>query len=117
MCLSHAVICTSHLLKSSGVAFLLTCLRRRCPEILLGAEKYAYPVDCWSVGCIIAEMASLTPLFPGPYPPVDKSIARAVIPRDNFLMNRGVFLAFSSRGIQGGRFVFWLDDHDRWIVL
>jgi serine/threonine protein kinase len=37
----------------------------RCPEILLGAEKYAYPVDCWSVGCIIAEMASLTPLFPG----------------------------------------------------
>jgi serine/threonine protein kinase len=37
----------------------------RCPEILLGAEKYAYPVDCWSVGCIIAEMACLSPLFPG----------------------------------------------------
>jgi serine/threonine protein kinase len=37
----------------------------RCPEILLGIEKYSYPVDCWSVGCIIAEMASLSPLFPG----------------------------------------------------
>jgi serine/threonine protein kinase len=37
----------------------------RCPEILLGVEKYSFPVDCWSVGCIIAEMASLHPLFPG----------------------------------------------------
>jgi serine/threonine protein kinase len=37
----------------------------RCPEILLGCEKYAFPVDCWSAGCIIAEMAALSPLFPG----------------------------------------------------
>ena len=44
----------------------------RAPEILLGAEHYSTPVDVWSVGCILAEMAAPltvhgapTPLFPG----------------------------------------------------
>jgi len=37
----------------------------RAPEILLGAQAYALPVDIWSTGCIFAEMASHSPLFPG----------------------------------------------------
>jgi serine/threonine protein kinase len=37
----------------------------RCPEILLGCQKYAVAVDTWSVGCIIAELANNSPLFPG----------------------------------------------------
>lgn len=37
----------------------------RAPEILLGAKTYALPVDMWSVGTIIAEMAAKRPLFPG----------------------------------------------------
>eukprot|EP01127_Copromyxa_protea_P002495 TRINITY_DN1237_c0_g1_i2.p1 TRINITY_DN1237_c0_g1~~TRINITY_DN1237_c0_g1_i2.p1 ORF type:complete len:173 (-),score=42.06 TRINITY_DN1237_c0_g1_i2:114-632(-) len=37
----------------------------RAPEILLGSEQYSIPVDIWSAGCIFAEMASGTPLFPG----------------------------------------------------
>jgi serine/threonine protein kinase len=37
----------------------------RSPEILLGGKIYSTPVDIWSVGCIFAEMASHTPLFPG----------------------------------------------------
>ncbi|KAF4693472.1 Cyclin-dependent kinase catalytic subunit [Perkinsus olseni] len=37
----------------------------RAPEILLGSSKYSIPIDNWSVGCIIAEMATNTPLFPG----------------------------------------------------
>jgi len=37
----------------------------RAPEILLGSTLYSVPVDIWSAGCIIAEMATLTPLFPG----------------------------------------------------
>merc|ERR1719456_1846733 len=37
----------------------------RAPEILLGEKKYSHTVDSWSVGCIIPEMASRTPLFPG----------------------------------------------------
>jgi len=37
----------------------------RSPEILLGQEKYSGATDMWSVGCIIAEMATRQPFFPG----------------------------------------------------
>jgi len=37
----------------------------RAPEILLGSTLYSIPVDQWSVGCVIAEMASGAPLFAG----------------------------------------------------
>lgn len=37
----------------------------RAPEILLGSKHYVPAVDIWSVGCIMAELASLSPLFPG----------------------------------------------------
>ena len=36
----------------------------RAPEILLGTS-YATPVDIWSCGCILAELISRKPLFPG----------------------------------------------------
>lgn len=31
----------------------------------MGLKSYGLSVDMWSVGCIIAEMASRQPLFPG----------------------------------------------------
>lgn len=37
----------------------------RPPEILLGSEKYSLPVDLWSIGCVMAEMATGSALFPG----------------------------------------------------
>lgn len=37
----------------------------RPPEILLGSTLYSVPVDLWSVGCIVAEMATGQPLFSG----------------------------------------------------
>ena len=37
----------------------------RAPEILLGAKDYACPVDMWSVGCVLGEMATGKPMFPG----------------------------------------------------
>lgn len=37
----------------------------RAPEVLLGSKHYSTAVDMWSVGCIFAEMATGTPLFPG----------------------------------------------------
>lgn len=37
----------------------------RAPEILLGSMPYSIPVDIWSVGCIVAEMATGAPLFNG----------------------------------------------------
>jgi serine/threonine protein kinase len=37
----------------------------RPPEILLGSKPYHNPVDLWAIGCIMAEMISLVPSFPG----------------------------------------------------
>lgn len=37
----------------------------RPPEILLGATLYSLPVDLWSIGCVLAEMATSAPLFAG----------------------------------------------------
>jgi len=37
----------------------------RPPEILLGATLYSVPVDLWSIGCVMAEMATGQPLFAG----------------------------------------------------
>ncbi|KAF8693690.1 hypothetical protein HU200_039106 [Digitaria exilis] len=37
----------------------------RAPELLLGAKEYSTAIDMWSVGCIMAELLSKEPLFPG----------------------------------------------------
>lgn len=37
----------------------------RAPEIMLTFLEYTTAIDVWSVGCILAEMASGRPLFPG----------------------------------------------------
>ncbi|KAG6834753.1 hypothetical protein H0H93_007604, partial [Arthromyces matolae] len=37
----------------------------RAPELLLGAKHYNRAVDCWAVGCVMAELASLRPIFKG----------------------------------------------------
>ncbi|XP_061680213.1 serine/threonine-protein kinase MAK-like [Syngnathoides biaculeatus] len=37
----------------------------RAPEILLKFTSYSSPVDIWAVGCIMAELYTLRPLFPG----------------------------------------------------
>lgn len=37
----------------------------RAPEILLGSTKYSKAVDMWSLGCILGEMLTGKPIFPG----------------------------------------------------
>lgn len=37
----------------------------RAPEMLLGSQYYSKSIDMWSVGCILAELISGKPLFPG----------------------------------------------------
>lgn len=37
----------------------------RPPEILLQSRKYSSEVDLWSIGCIIAELLLLKPLYQG----------------------------------------------------
>uniref|UniRef100_A0A7S1CKN0 Protein kinase domain-containing protein n=1 Tax=Bicosoecida sp. CB-2014 TaxID=1486930 RepID=A0A7S1CKN0_9STRA len=37
----------------------------RAPEILLGSTRYGKGVDMWSLGCILGEMLTGKPIFPG----------------------------------------------------
>jgi serine/threonine protein kinase len=37
----------------------------RAPEVLVGWHQYGPPMDLWAAGCIIAELATREPLFPG----------------------------------------------------
>eukprot|EP00094_Tigriopus_californicus_P001580 TCALIF_01527-PA protein Name:"Similar to rl Mitogen-activated protein kinase ERK-A (Drosophila melanogaster)" AED:0.20 eAED:0.28 QI:0/0.5/0.6/1/1/1/5/685/403 len=37
----------------------------RAPEVMLNAKGYTKSMDMWSVGCILAEMISNRPIFPG----------------------------------------------------
>lgn len=37
----------------------------RAPELLYGATIYGKEIDLWSLGCILGELLSLEPLFPG----------------------------------------------------
>ena len=37
----------------------------RAPELVLCIRKYGKAIDIWAVGCIIAEMVTLEPLFKG----------------------------------------------------
>ncbi|XP_051872296.1 serine/threonine-protein kinase MAK [Pristis pectinata] len=37
----------------------------RAPEVLLRSSVYSSPIDIWALGCIMAELYTLRPLFPG----------------------------------------------------
>ncbi|KAG7260863.1 hypothetical protein CRUP_013164, partial [Coryphaenoides rupestris] len=37
----------------------------RPPDVLLGSTEYSTPIDMWGVGCIMYEMATGRPMFPG----------------------------------------------------
>ena len=42
-----------------------SCHRYRAPEVLLRSTNYNSPIDIWALGCIMAELYTLRPLFPG----------------------------------------------------
>ncbi|KAI0000057.1 kinase-like domain-containing protein [Russula vinacea] len=47
-----------------GLALVVT-IWYRSPELLMGSKHYHKAVDCWAVGCVMAELASLRPIFKG----------------------------------------------------
>jgi len=52
---------------TSGRTYTFPVVTRwyRAPELLLGETQYTSAIDVWSAGCIVAEMLSGHPLFPG----------------------------------------------------
>lgn len=39
--------------------------RYRAPEVLLHSTRYGSGIDLWAVGCILAELYTFRPLYPG----------------------------------------------------
>ena len=37
----------------------------RAPELILASNKYSHSIDVWATGCIIFELITRTPMFPG----------------------------------------------------
>ena len=37
----------------------------RAPELILACNKYDFSIDVWAVGCILFELLTKTPMFPG----------------------------------------------------
>eukprot|EP00033_Pygsuia_biforma_P001190 GCRY01001352.1.p1 GENE.GCRY01001352.1~~GCRY01001352.1.p1 ORF type:complete len:360 (+),score=77.70 GCRY01001352.1:230-1309(+) len=37
----------------------------RAPELIFGAQMYTHKIDVWSAGCVLAELVTGVPLFPG----------------------------------------------------
>jgi serine/threonine protein kinase len=37
----------------------------RAPELILGSNHYDESIDVWAAGCILFELITRTPLFPG----------------------------------------------------
>ncbi|KAL2912189.1 cyclin-dependent kinase 5 [Polyrhizophydium stewartii] len=48
-----------------GYSHEVVTLWYRAPDVLMGSRQYSTSIDIWSTGCILAEMASGVPLFPG----------------------------------------------------
>jgi mitogen-activated protein kinase 1/3 len=60
-------VATRYTLVLSDVMPIDTSWRRwyRAPEVMLTFKEYTRAIDMWSVGCVLAEMVSGKPLFPG----------------------------------------------------
>ncbi len=51
---------------TSHLCFDLSFFRwYRAPEVMLTFKEYTRAIDIWSVGCVLAEMVTGKPLFPG----------------------------------------------------
>ena len=37
----------------------------RAPELILASNRYDFSIDIWATGCIIFELLTKTPMFPG----------------------------------------------------
>jgi dual specificity tyrosine-phosphorylation-regulated kinase 1 len=83
----------------------------RCPEVLL-CRSYSYAIDMWSLGCIMAEMHTGSPLFNGKneYEQMHKICQLLGLPPAHMILQAGhkskVKHMFRQRG-QGNWFMVW----------
>jgi cyclin-dependent kinase 8/11 len=63
--LGLARLCSSPLQPLVSGDKVVVTIWYRAPELLLGAKHYNKAIDCWAIGCVMAELASLRPIFKG----------------------------------------------------
>lgn len=70
----------------------------RAPELLLGARHYTTAVDMWAIGCIMAELLSLRPIFKGEEAKMEK---KSVVPWQKSQVGK-ILDVLGTRGFEGG---------------
>lgn len=75
----------------------------RAPELLLGARHYNTAIDVWAVGCVMAELLSLRPIFKGEEAKLDQK-KNVPFQRDQLIK------VFEVMGTPNGTFPFRLSD-------
>jgi serine/threonine protein kinase len=56
-------LCVSNVIDTQHFPYIQSRFYR-APEILLGTP-YSFPIDMWSLGCVLVELYTARPLFPG----------------------------------------------------
>ena len=82
----------------------------RAPELLMGAKHYNKAIDCWAVGCVFAELASLRPIFKGEEAKLD-SKKNVPFQRDQLLK------IFEVLGTPNGKECHMLDENLDFLIL
>lgn len=57
--------CSKKLIPGEGNIQYICARYYRAPEIVLGWSKYSPSIDIWSAGCVLAELLTGEPIFPG----------------------------------------------------
>ncbi|CAL1699831.1 unnamed protein product [Somion occarium] len=65
ICIAVGQQCGLSLVPSIPTLTVWWCRWYRAPEVMLTFKEYTRAIDIWSVGCVLAEMLSGNPLFPG----------------------------------------------------
>ena len=47
------------------ILYMYMYYRYRAPEVQLGSTHYNSPIDIWAIACIMSEVYTTRPLFPG----------------------------------------------------
>lgn len=88
----------------------------RAPELLLGAKHYNKAVDIWAVGCVLAELATLRPIFKGEEAKLD-SKKNVPFQKDQLLKIFEVLGTPNVAGLREGMSAFMFDFFDAIDVL
>jgi len=87
----------------------------RAPELILGSNKYDHSIDIWAAGCILFELLTKRPLFPGDSEGLQLVEIQQIIgkPSEDEVSDLGAELNISENMMKMLREVIDLEKNDR----